>query len=425
MIKRIVGIIFVFVITSIAWVILGGIMSARTSSQNSSLVGNVAELWGGRQQQAAPVFTFHWDTWEITERTETVAGKVKVVRDREKVHHTKTVFPSSTTVAANLHLDQRLKGLLWYALYDVSFDGAWGYEHREPIPGELQITFAFPDSQGLYDGFRFVVDGVDRARDSQPEAGQVSTYVSVVPHQTVAFAAGYMSRGMDEWRYAPGAGITNLENFKLNLITDFAEIDFPSYTMSPSQKVRQGQGWQLAWEFKRVVTGHGIGMVMPTRIQPGEMASALAFSAPISLLFFFLLLFVLATLKGIDIHPINYFFLGGAFFAFHLFFGYSVDHLSLVPAFVVASIISIVLVTTYLRLVVSPRFAFVEAALAQLLYLVGFSLAYFWDGYTGLTVTVLSIATLFVLMQLTGRLNWSEVLTRKQAKPLSEVERLR
>ena len=42
-----------------------------------------------------------------------------------------------------------------------------------------------------------------------------------------------------------------------------------------------------------------------------------------------------------------------------------------------------------LRLVVSARFAFVEAGLAQIVYLIGFSLAHFWDGFTGLTVTVL------------------------------------
>jgi hypothetical protein len=72
----------------------------------------------------------------------------------------------------------------------------------------------------------------------------------------------------------------------------------------------------------------------------------------------------------------------------------------------------VVLVVSYLRLVVGPRFAFVEAGLAQLLYLVGFSLAHFWEGFTGLTVTVLGIVTLFALMQLTGRIKWAEVLAR-------------
>ena len=160
-------------------------------------------------------------------------------------------------------------------------------------------------------------------------------------------------------------------------------------------------------DFERVITGHGIGMSMPRRLQPGELAAALSFSAPISLLFFFLLLVVLGRLRGLDIHPVNYLFLGAAFFSFHLLFAYTVDHLSIAVAFALSSAVSVALVVSYLRLVVSARFAFVEAGLAQLVYLIGFSLAHFWEGYTGLTVTVLSIVTLFLLMQLTGRIRWS------------------
>ena len=130
------------------------------------------------------------------------------------------------------------------------------------------------------------------------------------------------------------------------------------------------------------------------------------------------MIYVLATLRKIEIHPVNYMFLAAAFFAFHLLFGYSVDHIHLVPAFVLASLTSIALVVSYLRLVVSARFALVEAALAQLVYLVGFSLAYFWEGYTGLTVTVLAIATLFALMQLTGRLRWGDTRERHPAAAL-------
>ena len=51
--------------------------------------------------------------------------------------------------------------------------------------------------------------------------------------------------------------------------------------------------------------------------------------------------------------------------------------------------------------------ALIEMGLSQIVYLVLFSLTFFWEGYTGLTVTVLSIVTLFLLMQLTGRIRWS------------------
>ena len=82
-----------------------------------------------------------------------------------------------------------------------------------------------------------------------------------------------------------------------------------------------------------------------------------------------------ATLRGIDIHPVNYLFLAGAFFVFHLLFAYTADRphggVGLRPR----RPVTVVFVVSYLRLVVSSRFAFVEAGLAQLVYLVGFSLA--------------------------------------------------
>jgi hypothetical protein len=66
------------------------------------------------------------------------------------------------------------------------------------------------------------------------------------------------------------------------------------------------------------------------------------------------------------------------------------------------------LTVTYLRLVVGWRFAAVESGLAQLVYLILFSYALFNKGWSGLTITIGAILTLFVVMQLTGRIRWGE-----------------
>jgi hypothetical protein len=47
--------------------------------------------------------------------------------------------------------------------------------------------------------------------------------------------------------------------------------------------------------------------------------------------------------------------------------------------------------------------------LAQLVFLVLFSYAFFFEGYTGLTVTVGAVVTLFALMQATARVDWTAV----------------
>jgi hypothetical protein len=67
--------------------------------------------------------------------------------------------------------------------------------------------------------------------------------------------------------------------------------------------------------------------------------------------------------------------------------------------------------------VVGIRFAAVEAGIAQLIYLVLFSYAFFFKGFTGLAVTIGSIVTLFVVMQMTGRIKWADKFPTKPVPP--------
>ena len=110
----------------------------------------------------------------------------------------------------------------------------------------------------------------------------------------------------------------------------------------------------------------------------------------------------------------NYFFFGCAFFAFHLLFAYLLDHLPVLPAFAVSSAVSVFLVISYARLFVGWRFALLEMGLSQLVYLVVFSFTFFWQGFTGLAITIGAILTLFMMMQATGRYEW-----RKAGVPLA------
>ena len=196
--------------------------------------------------------------------------------------------------------------------------------------------------------------------------------------------------------------------------TNFKDIDFPENTISPTAKRETGNGWDLTWNYKNLVSGYEIGMAMPEKLQPGPLAGQISYFAPVSLFFFFFLMFIITTLRGIDLHPMNYFFLATAFFAFHLLLAYLVDHVSIHAAFVICSLVSIFLVVSYLRLVVGLRFAAVEAGLAQFLFLVLFSYAFFYKGFTGLAITIGSILTLFVVMQMTGRIQWKEQFAKFQ-----------
>jgi inner membrane protein involved in colicin E2 resistance len=178
----------------------------------------------------------------------------------------------------------------------------------------------------------------------------------------------------------------------------------------PVYERRLQKGWRLQWRYATLVTGNGIGMAFPYPLQPGPLAQRITFWAPVALFFYFFVMLVITTLRKIDLHPVNYFFLAAAFFAFHLLFAYLVDRMPIEAAFVICSAVTLFLTISYLRLVVGWRFAAVESGLAQLVYLILFSYALFNEGWSGLTITVGAIVTLFVAMQTTGRIRWSERL---------------
>lgn len=397
-------VILIWGATSVAWLFLGGVMLYRADHSGRKLDEQVEGLWGRPQTQHAPMFSLVVDA-------ESAGTKVDP----------RVVAPSRSDLTVDLALDQRLKGLRWFSLYDVDFDGSWTFEPRDIGPREQLgvVELNLPDPGGVYDDFHVWIDGEER--DAAPFNGKVTLTVDaarLASPEPIALRVRYKSRGLDRWSYVPASGSASLRNFSLRMTTDFDKIDFPESSLSPSSREHVGGKNVLAWTFSNIVTQSGVGMVMPQRIQPGQLASQLSFSAPVSLLFFFLVIAVLARLKELDVHPVNYVFLGAAFFSFHLLFAYSVDVLPIGVAFALASVTSVAMVTTYLRLVVSARFAFVQAGLAQLVYLVGFSLAHFFDGLTGLTVTVLSIATLFLLMLLTGKIRWSTVFDRPPIAPV-------
>jgi inner membrane protein involved in colicin E2 resistance len=406
MFKRIVAIAFIFASASAAWMILGATIFSRTYDSDAVLEGQVASLWGAPQSQSPPAATVERTVPKTTETVEN--GKLKVVT--EKVTTTETLPLESSRVDVRLGLEHRQKGLLWYSTYKVGFDGVYAFRNTT---GQDRVTFTlkFPAERAIYDDLVFTVNDAPVALTNEKNSATGSAAVKA--GETATLRVAYRSQGLDDWRYTFGGDVAQVRDFRLRMVTDFKAIDFPENTLSPSEKRETGEGWELEWNYKNLVSGFQIGMAMPEKLQPGPLAGRISFFAPVSLFFFFFLMFIITTMRGIELHPLNYFFLAAAFFSFHLLLAYLVDHVSIHTAFAASSVVSIFLVISYLRLVVGTRFAAREAGLAQFIYLVMFSYAFFFKGFTGLAVTVGSILTLFVVMQITGRVRWAEKFAAK------------
>lgn len=416
MTKRIIAIVFIFIFASVAWAILGGTIFSRTYDSGFASRDKVASTWGGQQNQAPPTASFTVTNKKTEERLED--GK-KIVEIIDEVVETALPLDSSR-ITVDLDLEHRQKGLLWYSTYKVAFAGFYGF--RNPSDKEQTVDFKlpFPTTQAIYDNLVFKVDGNPVAIKNHNNAANGS--FNVAAGKTAELSVGYSSQGLNEWRYIfDTREVAQVRDFDLRMTTNFKDIDFPDNTLSPSNKRETGEGWDLNWSYKSLLSGYAIAMVMPEKLQPGPLAGKISFFAPVSLFFFFFLMLIITTMRGIDLHPMNYFFLAAAFFSFHLLLAYLVDHMSIHTAFAIAAAVSVFLVVSYLRLVVGLRFATREAALAQFVYLVMFSYAFFLKGFTGLAITIGSILTLFVVMQVTGRIRWAERFVKPNPEPATEL----
>lgn len=389
---RLVAIGCIFAIATLGWIVLAGSVQIRTDTSDTSLGERVEGLWGGPQTQTAPTFRFRADGGGA-DRTLAIGG---------------------SDITADFELDQRRKGLLWYATYAVDFAAEYRVSNPRAEAGEATMRFTFPNFDGVYDGFQVVVDGKGvpvTYADGVAEA----TFALPAGH-TAAIATGYRTQGLDEWRYLPAPeGVRVVDDFSLVMTTDFTDVDYPADAVSPTASDPRDDGATLTWTYASLVTGRPIGLVMPKPENPGPLAARISLFAPVSLLFYFAALVLLTATSGLKLHPVHYAFLAAGFFAFDLLLAYLADHVNINVAFVIAAVTSVALCVGYLALVLGRGRALAEIALAQFIFLVLFSYSFFFEGFTGLAVTIGSVLTLAFFMLKTARVEWDRVFGGPQA----------
>ena len=411
MIKRLFAIGFIFACVSVAWFVLAGATYTRTHTADSSLKSRVAQLWGAPQAQLPPVILA---SETVTKKVESLEDGKKIIKTVEEKLTEKLTLDSSD-LQVGIKLDHRQKGLLWYSTYGVDFGATYVVTNNARVARDIEIAMPFPAKRAVFDDLRFEIDGAQWITQPAPGEDKFVGHTRLGPGEQVTLRVGYRSQGLDRWSYHFGSGVSEVRNFKLAMRTNFEAIDFPDDAISPVSKQRAADGWALKWEYRHLVSGVNIAMAMPDKLQPGPLASQIASFAPVSLFFFIVVLLTIGIVRGVDIHPMHFFFLAASFFSFHLLFAYLADQASIHAAFAIAAVVSMVLTISYLRIVFGVAFAIVAAGTAQLVYLVLFSYAFFFKGLTGLAITVGAIATLFVLMQITARVNWNAVFGERKS----------
>ena len=387
--KRLFAIGFIIVCTAIGWFILGSSVLVRSGVSLNRCAPEVTGLWGPVMTQPHPVIYYN---------------------SPGSANGRHLIQPSQSDVSVGLRYEPKKKGLLWYRTYLVDFRGEYSLVNPTQITQTIYVRFEFPAAEASYSDFSFVIEGTPSTGNNKTAEG-ITEAVTLAPGQGAKFVVAYKSRGTDRWGYSFG-DTTRIRNFRLAMTTDFSEFDFPAGTGSPTERARTADGWNFTWSYPDVINAQAIAMGMPSVANPGPVASRMSFFAPVSLLFFFAVLVLIGMVWRISLHPMNYFFLAAGCFAFQLLFAYLVDLIPLPLAFVISAVVSLALVSGYLFAAVGRHFAQL-AAVAQFAYMVLFSYSFFFEGLTGLTITIGAIVTLALLMATTAKVNWADKFASK------------
>ena len=242
-VRRLFAIAGIFLGTSAAWAILGTSLVARSGEFDSRLEQEVHALWGAPQRQLAATAALDRPSVE-TEVVESkdAAGKVTRTETRKDVVHAQILSPESTRASADVQLEHRQKGLLWYATYEVRFRATYVFRNPDGEPRPLRMRLPLPEGQVLFDDVTLRVDGQPAAEAARPDRSSSPRRVAA-PGASVTFEVGYRSRGVGTWTYAfAPTGVAQVRDFELALTTNVRDVDFPAGSLSPSRRVASAPG---------------------------------------------------------------------------------------------------------------------------------------------------------------------------------------
>ena len=132
MAKHVGALFLIFMAAAAAWMILAGVLDARTQQTQSQAEGTLGVLWGPAQSQSAPSIR------PATSAALAIAG---------------------SRLNIDLDLVQRQKGLLWFDTYRVAFSGAYRVIGPRKA-GAVDFFLPFPAQGAVYDHVHADVRGM-------------------------------------------------------------------------------------------------------------------------------------------------------------------------------------------------------------------------------------------------------------------------
>lgn len=315
----------------------------------------------------------------------------------------KNVRIIKSDINAILNMDYRRKGLIYFPTYVTDFTGTYiiKNENKEKVGANLQ--FPLPASGSLVWNVEILAD--DSAEGAVISTKELAWQGDVKPNEEKKIVVKYSARGLDDFSYTL-ADNYGLQDFDLNIQVNGAErVDFPQGAISPSSVVEKETGWDLNWEFKKVLTSPSITVKLFAKENISSQVAKLFWFAPFLLVAYLVSIFGLSFLQKKDLGVFDLGLLSALYFIFYPFMAYLVsvvDSLTILQGLGISFALIALISSILYQFIFGVKFALSKGLLVQGIFLGFFPFALLipeLSGFLGI-VGVIVLLTVLVFLRM-------------------------
>jgi hypothetical protein len=364
----------------------------RQGFANAALREDVMERWGAPIQQAGP--------------------SVRYVQSGAVFTTLEKLALDSQHVRVDAHMNYRKRGLVYFSGFEFDFHG--DYALTNPTDHDIDIVFVFPvqiERRSMLSELSFAVNGQPEALPLAESADRLTWTGRLERGQTANFAIAFKGRGLDLFRYVldPGLPVRNLE--LAMHITGGVNYDYPEGVVPATSVTASDDSVDLLWQFASLESGFPLGVVLPSEKPFDTVLLTMTKRAWATFLLFHMVLALLSLHVRRPMVRIEAYLAASGYGFFFVLLPYLAAYMNFYVAYGISLLVIGGMLYAYLVRVfgVGAR-PIVAGALGALLVIP--TAAVIFQNHTGLIYSLEILVGLGVLMQLTTRAAFRDVLAQ-------------
>jgi hypothetical protein len=315
-----------------------------------------------------------------------------------KVHNVRTL---SSEINGELNMDYRRKGLTYFTTFVSQISAQYQLKNESDEEVNTEFFFPLPTEESLV--WNAAIEVNDSQGDTTVNEQGLTWEGSMSPQEEKQIIIKYSARGLDQFSYALNKS-NGPQDLTMNLSINGAEkIDFPQGALSPSSIIERDNGWDLSWQFNKVLSSPSITVKMFAKQNISDQIARLFWFVPILLIGYILSLKGLAHLRQQRLTNFDYILLSALYTIFYPFLAYLVSVFAELNLFsgLALAFAAITPIVLYLQqYLFDLKFTLTKGILLQLIFTGFFPVALLIPELTGLLAIGGTIVLLAIIVQL-------------------------